>query len=116
MYFLKPISIECIDQNEISQDEPYLLFNGTRIWSGDMSQGQSIRLDYLDAIPFGQGGAATLSLYEDDGDHWYDRNDYIGSTRLSGAQEPGGAFSRDFTGGDAHYRVYMDVQRASTPV
>jgi hypothetical protein len=84
MAYLYLESIACIDQSEISEDEPYLLVNGRQVWEGDMSQGEAVNFqsedpngaNYIDPIPFGR--SATMALWEDDGDHWYDRNDYLG--------------------------------------
>jgi hypothetical protein len=103
---LKINSITCIDQNEISQDEPYLDFNGQRIWSGNMSQGDTVNLSSVG--PFIFEGSASLSLFEDDGNHWYDHNDYLGTYTISEAQAPAGVFSLDFAL-DGHYRLDVDV-------
>jgi hypothetical protein len=101
-------SIECIDQNEFSQDEPYLNFNGQKIWSGDMDQGDTAILSHLG--PFLFDGSASLSLFEDDpGFLGIDKDDFLGSASVFEWQAPGGAFAVDFTGGDAHYRLYVDV-------
>jgi hypothetical protein len=71
-----------------------------------MDQGDTLNLSYLG--PFVFDGSASLSLFEDDGDHWYDRNDYLGTHTISDWQAPGGAFPLDFTL-DGHYRLDVDV-------
>jgi len=35
-------------------------------------------------------GPASLSLFENDEGHWYDRDDYIGSRTVTESQAPGG--------------------------
>ncbi len=108
LLFLK--SIQCIEQNETSQDEPYLNFGSYgKIWSGDMHQGDTVNLSNMDPLLF--NNAADLSLWEEDnpGSPSFEHNDYIGTYTVSLNDAPGGPFSVDFTGGDAHYKLWMDV-------
>ena len=97
-------SITCLQQQEVFTDELYLTFNGRKISLPNMTQGRTKNLsgDYQ------FNGSASLSLFEDDGDHWYDRNDYLGSHTISEAQAPGGVFSLDFSL-DGHYKFDVDV-------
>jgi hypothetical protein len=101
-------SIECTDQNELSQDEPYLNFNGNKIWSGDMYQGDSVNLSHMDPLVFND--TASLSLWEEDnpGFPFYDNNDHLGTYTVTTADAPGGVFSVNYSG-DGSYTLYMDV-------
>jgi len=108
MAALKIQSLECIDQNETTQDEPYLNFNGTKIWSGDMDQGDTVNLSHLG--PFLFDGSADLSLFEEDnpGFPLFDRNDHVGTVTIHDYDAPGGNFAIDFNL-DGHYRALVDV-------
>ena len=66
-------SITCLQQAEIFTDELYVTFNGTKRALPNMTQGQTKNLS--DEFVF--GGSRELSLFENDGDHWYDRDDFI---------------------------------------
>jgi hypothetical protein len=66
-------SITCNQQAETFTDELYVTFNGTKRSLPNMTQGQTRDLD--DEFLF--SGARELSLFENDGDHWYDRDDFI---------------------------------------
>jgi hypothetical protein len=105
MAALKILSVECIDDNEWFGDEPYLNFNGQKIWSADMSQGQTLPVN---SAPFVFDGSANLSFWENDGDHWWDRNDHLGTETVHDFQAPGGAFSLKFDD-DGHYKVMVDI-------
>jgi hypothetical protein len=98
-------SITCIKQQETFGDELYLTFNGGRIALPNMTTGATKALsgDYY------FGGSASLSLFENDGNHWYDRDDHIATVTISESKAPGGAFKVDFLGGGAHYVMDVDV-------
>jgi hypothetical protein len=66
-------SITCNQQAETFTDELYVTFNGTKRALPNMTQGQTKPLD--DEFLF--TGSRELSLFENDGDHWYDRDDFI---------------------------------------
>ena len=66
-------SITCIETAETFGDELYVTFNGTKRSLPNMTQGQTKRLS--DEFIF--GGTRELSLFENDGDHWYYRDDFI---------------------------------------
>lgn len=66
-------SITCNQQAETFTDELYVTFNGTKRSLPNMTQGQSAVLN--DEFLF--SGSRELSLFENDGDHWYDRDDFI---------------------------------------
>jgi hypothetical protein len=66
-------SITCLDQAEFFTDELYVTFNGTKRSLPNMTQGQTKTL--RDEFMF--EGSRQLSLFENDGDHWYDRDDFI---------------------------------------
>jgi hypothetical protein len=102
-------SITCLRQQEVFTDELYLTFNGRKISLPNMTQGRTkdLRGDYQ------FNGSASLSLFENDGDHWYDRDDHIGTHTITESQASGGDFPLDFDEGrgsaGAHYRLVVDV-------
>jgi hypothetical protein len=72
-------SITCIEQAETFTDELYVTFNGTKRSLPNMTQGQTKVLG--DEFLF--EGSKELSLFENDGDHWYDRDDFIGKHAIT---------------------------------
>jgi hypothetical protein len=66
-------SITCLAQAETFTDELYVTFNGTKRSLPNMTQGQTETLN--DEFLF--EGSSLLSLFENDGNHWYDRDDFI---------------------------------------
>ncbi|MGH8545148.1 MAG: hypothetical protein ACREX3_16295 [Gammaproteobacteria bacterium] len=66
-------SITCLQQAESFTDELYVTFNGTKRSLPNMTAGQEEAL--TDEFLF--EGSRELSLFENDGDHWYDRDDFI---------------------------------------
>ena len=108
-------SIVCNDQNEISEDEPYILINGVKVWEGDMSQGEGITFqsenpadsNYVDPFPFAK--TATVKLFEDDGNHWWDKNDFLGEKKAYSWQAGDENLSMTFTGDDANYTLQFAI-------
>jgi ribosomal protein S17E len=74
-------SITCLQQAETFTDELYVTFNGTKRSLPDMTQGQTKTLN--DEFLF--VGSPLLSLFENDGDHWYDRDDFIAKHTITGS-------------------------------
>jgi len=72
-------SITCLEQAETFADELYVTFNGAKRSLPNMTQGQT--LDLSDEFRF--VGSRELSLFENDGDHWYDRDDFIAAHTIS---------------------------------
>lgn len=79
MAILRLESITCLGQAETFTDELYVTFNGTKRSLPDMTKGQTRALS--DEFQF--DGDRELSLFENDGDHWYDRDDFIGKQMIS---------------------------------
>lgn len=98
-------SITCLSQQETFGDELYLTFHGQHISLPNMTTGDTKAL----SGDFFFDGSSSLSLFENDGDHWYDRDDLLGTTTISETQAPGGSFQLDFHGGGAHYVMDVDV-------
>lgn len=101
-------SITCLQQQEFFGDELYVTFNGRKISLPNMTQGKTKMLSGSYAFD----GSASLSLFENDGDHWYDRDDFIGTHTIMESQ-PAGDFVLDFDegrGGEgAHYQLTVAV-------
>ena len=100
-------SITCLHQAETFTDELYVTFNGTKRSLPNMTQGQTKALS--DQFMF--VGSPQLSLFENDGDHWYDRDDFIAKHTIT--QSPAD-FTLDFeaTSGnaeDAHYALSVSI-------
>ena len=74
---------------EWSEDEIYIKVNGRQIWYGTFSYaGQCYSLSYLWAGWFPLPRLVrpfTLEVWESDGDHWYDRDDLLGSKQITAA-------------------------------
>jgi hypothetical protein len=107
MAILRLRSITCIEQAETFTDELYVTFNGTKTALPNMTRGQTKALS--DEFLF--DGERLLSLFENDGDHWYDRDDFIAKHAIT--QSPAD-LSLDFeaTSGnaiDAHYALSVSI-------
>jgi hypothetical protein len=68
-------SITCLEQAETFTDEMHVTFNGTKRALPNMTRSQTKTLS--DEFMF--KGFAQLAMFENDGDHWYDRDDFIGT-------------------------------------
>jgi hypothetical protein len=79
MAILKLRSITCIEQAETFTDELYVTFSGAKRSLPNMTQGQTAELG--DEFLF--EGSRKLSLFENDGDHWWDRDDFIGTHTIT---------------------------------
>ena len=69
---LNGIGVLCYNQNELGEDEIYLKFSGLRVNMGNFSNGvqRTVSTSAIFAsLPI------SVELWEDDGDHWYDRDD-----------------------------------------
>lgn len=102
-------SIACIEQQETFGDELYLTFTGRKISLPSMSSGQTFVLGDDDDFRFRFSGLQPLNLFENDGDHWYDRDDHIGTHTITEAQGGSGEFALDFDGAGAHYTLVVTV-------
>ena len=113
MATLKLQSITCIETAEFFSDELYVTFNGTKRSLPNMTQGQTKTLN--DEFLF--EGSELLSLFENDGDHWYDRDDFIAKHTIT---ESSGELTLDFKAGSgnalgAHYTISISVNANETP-
>lgn len=72
-------SITCVESAETFTDELYVTFNGTKRSLPNMTQGQTKTLG--DEFLF--VGSSDLSLFENDGNHWYDRDDFIAKHNIT---------------------------------
>jgi hypothetical protein len=76
------ISVHCKAQNETGEDEIYLKFNNTRVNMGSFVNNTTRATA---TILVAASGPFTVTLFEDDGDHWYDRDDNWGSNTVTHA-------------------------------
>jgi hypothetical protein len=70
------ISVHCDIQNETGEDEIYLTFNGARVNMGNFVNNTTRATA---TTLFFRSGPITSTLWESDGDHWYDGDDDWGS-------------------------------------
>jgi hypothetical protein len=103
-------SLTCLQQQETFGDELYLTFNGKKISLPNMTTGRTVTLsgDYQ------FDGSASLSLFENDGDHWYDRDDHIGTHTITESQGAGD-FPLDFDEGRGSEGAHYVLVAAVTP-
>jgi hypothetical protein len=106
-------SITCIDQNELTSDEIRVNVGSNQVWSGDMSQGQTMDLSGLNDITIGAHDFADVRVWEgDDWEPWplpnIDPDDLVGTERVfADWVQPGGSplhLTLDF-GDDGHYQI-----------
>jgi hypothetical protein len=100
-------SITCIETAETFKDELYVTFNGTKESLPNMTQGQAETLG--DEFLF--VGSSDLSLFENDGDHWWDRDDFIAKHTIT---ESPAELTLDFTATSgnalpAHYTMDVSI-------
>jgi hypothetical protein len=105
-------SITCIKTAEVFNDELYVTFNGTRRSLPNMTEGQIKTLGQ----EFVFTGSPSLNLFENDGNHWYDRDDFIAGHTITTSP---GDLTLDFkaTSGNAlpaHYALSVSVDPAPT--
>jgi hypothetical protein len=107
-------SITCISQAEFFTDELYVTFNGTKRSLPNMHQGQTEPLS--DEFIF--QGTQELSLFENDGNHWYDRDDFIGKHSIppSPTNMPLDFESHSGNAIGAHYILNVSVTPVGVPV
>ena len=108
MPVLKLRSITCKEQQEWGQDELYVTFNGTKRSLPGMKIGQTKSLGQ----EFVFTGTPKLRLYENDGNHWYDRDDFIASHSIGDTL---GDFALRFKGDGADYSISMTVFDETNP-
>jgi hypothetical protein len=77
-------SITCYQQAETGYDELYLTFTGKKISLKHMTRGDT----HVLSGDYDFDGSAPLALFENDGDHWYDRDDFIASQTITESQTP----------------------------
>jgi hypothetical protein len=111
MAILKLRAITCKGQAETFTDELYVTFSGAKRSLPNMTRGQTVVLG--DEFLF--EGSRQLSLFENDGDHWYDRDDFIATHTIT--ESPADTtLDFDATSGNAlgaHYA--LDVTIAAGP-
>jgi hypothetical protein len=100
-------SITCLEQAETFTDELYVTFKGTKRSLPNMTQGQT--KDLSDEFLF--EGSRQLSLFENDGDHWYDRDDFIASHTITQSPDNLTLDFKGTSGGalDAHYGLDVSI-------
>jgi hypothetical protein len=88
-----------------TKDEPYLKRGNTTIWSATGVTENQYNVGYNFWL---NGGNEVLRLWEDDGSHWYDGNDFLGEHTLY-AGESGTNKKASFTKDGANYELVYDA-------
>jgi hypothetical protein len=103
-------SITCFGSSERFGDELYVTFKGTKRSLPNMTTGQTE--DLGDEFLF--NGSQTLSLFENDGDHWYDRDDFIGKYTID---ESPAELTLNFDGDHDHHTsgAHYQLKASITP-
>jgi hypothetical protein len=70
--------IGCNQQQESGSDEIYIGVNGSRINIGWFQNGTGIATNIIS-----NASPTRFDLWEDDGNHWYDGDDYFGTIEIS---------------------------------
>jgi hypothetical protein len=68
-----------------------------------MAQGET---QQLLSAQYSFGESVLLNLFENDGNHWYDRDDFIAGHKLTDSP---GHLTLDFIGNGAHYQMDADI-------
>jgi hypothetical protein len=111
MATLKLIDLYCIEtEDSLGADEPYLLVDGSKKWSGSLNNGEHAPMVDKQGNPleFTFNGAIDIKLYDSDGNHWYDRDDFLGSFRVTELDVVGGN-PMHFTLDGANYELSYTV-------
>ena len=107
-------SITCIQQAETFTDELYVTFNGKKRSLPNMTRGQTKTLS--DRFLF--VGSQALSLFENDGDHWYDRDDFIDKHTITEAPTDLTLIfkAKSINAGNARYALSVSITPDPPPV
>jgi hypothetical protein len=96
---VKVTNVHCYETQDVGEDEPYLLMNGSKVWSRTgVQNGKSY------AINVSRAPYVLVELWEQD----VSNNDKIGSFGVS-SSKANGNYSIGLTGANGHYRVYYTV-------
>jgi hypothetical protein len=104
-------SIYCVDAQEglgFAADEVYLRRNGLNLnRSVSIGNGGSV---WLGIGPLSFTDFTTVEVWEDDGNRWIDRNDFIGSFTVGAWQKWAGTQKVTVSGDGATYDIFYRVQ------
>lgn len=93
-------------------DEPYLRVNGSKKWSSNsLNTGEGIDLfdNRGNPLEVSFNGQAVISLYDSDGNHWYDRDDFLGSWTVTNQEIGRGDLIASFNLDGASYQLFYEV-------
>lgn len=96
-------NLYCIEtEDSTGADEPYLRVNGSKKWSSNsLNTGEDVDLFDRNGNPLqiNFSAQAVISLFDSDGNHWYDRDDFLGSWTVT---------NQDIGRGDQLAFFYLD--------
>ncbi|MEU9632452.1 hypothetical protein ACFZDB_27340 [Streptomyces luteogriseus] len=103
---VKFVRLECLETEDNGADELYMHYNGG-FMAGiqDVETGGTWQLDLFKNVD----GEATVSLFDEDD---IDEDDSLGTIIISESEVNGGLRTQDFTGDEAHYRLFYRVRPA----
>jgi hypothetical protein len=101
------LSLNCTEtEDTMGADEPYLLFNGDRVWgnsSMNNSEGESINITRKSS------GVAWVELYDEDSGVFWDDDDHLGTIFITKEQKGQGLQVGRFTSDGADYTLFYQV-------
>lgn len=113
MATLKLKNLYCLDTEDwTGADEPYLRVNGSKKWSSSsLNTGEDVDLFDNNGIPLqiSFDGQAVISLFESDGNRWYDRDDFLGSWTVTNQEIGRGDQLAFFNLDGASYQLAYEV-------
>ncbi|GAA6619189.1 hypothetical protein [Scytonema sp. NUACC26] len=106
-------NLHCFETEDFAgADEPYLRVNGSTKWSSkSLNTGQDVDLFDKNGNPLqiAFNGQAVISLYDSDGNHWYDRDDFLGSWTVTNQEIGRGDQLAFFNLDGASYQLAYEV-------
>jgi hypothetical protein len=111
---LQLLSLHCFETEDVrGADEAYIMLDGTRVWAGSINNGQDRDLTRIPIYSF--FGAASFELWDDDGNKWYDRNDFLGQWTAYSWEKDSPVQKAYFILDDASYVLYYRVLSPNRP-
>jgi hypothetical protein len=103
----------CLEtEDNTGADEPYLKVNNSTKWSSNsLNSGQDVDLFNKNgnSLQVSFNGQAEIKLFDSDGNHWYDRDDYLGQVTVTNQDIGRGDQIGHFTLDGANYQLAYEV-------
>lgn len=100
----------CRETQDAAADEAYILVDGVNVWHGDINNNETRDLEGpVGSLGAGGRDSSIIELWEDDGDHWYDRNDLLGRFTIKYDAASVGEHAVNLTGEGANYDLIYRI-------